>query len=226
MLSNEFHIGPFAIRPLGRVGNSHQRFEIEYGGMTDSTTTEIGTQREVSARLAGFLADWTAELRRKHERGTLVELVEEGTGERLALFSTDSLLGMTPGLIDDRARYWLRTADRRYSRPVTLGEYGRLRAEYERPPLAWIADLLPDDVLTDNPENWRAPTSWEIRHVVGEGSFTGISGAKAAALVGVNPQSMRKYTAREGAKSRQPISFAMWHLLLHKLGVQKLEGAA
>lgn len=224
MLSNEFHIGPFAIRPLGRVGNSHQRFEIEYGGMTDSTTTEIGTQREVAARLAGFLADWTAELRRKHESGIPVELVD-ADGERLAHFLSDDMLGMTPGLIDDRARYWLRTQDRRYSRHVTLDEYAQLRARYELPPLAWIAELLPEDVLTDDPAEWRSPSSWEIRHVVGEGSFTGISGAKAAALVGVNPQSMRKYTAREGAKSRQPISFAMWHLLLHRLGIQNLRSA-
>ena len=58
--------------------------------------------------------------------------------------------------------------------------------------------------------------------VVGVGSFIGISGAKAADLVGVNASSFRKYTAQEGAKSRQSMSYAMWHLLLHKLGVQTL----
>lgn len=69
---------------------------------------------------------------------------------------------------------------------------------------------------------WRAPTSWELRHVVGEGSFTGVTGAQAAALVGVTPQNFRKYTARDGASTRQGMSYAMWHLLLHKLGVQSL----
>lgn len=224
MLTQEFHVGPFTITPRGRASVTHQRFQIAYGNKTDETTAEIGTQHEVAARLAGFIADWTAELRRKHESGIPVELVD-ADGERLALFESDSMMDMTPGLIDDRAQYWLRTTDRLYSRPVTLNEYGRLRAAHERPPLAWIADLLPEDVTTDDPDAWRAPTSWEIRHVVGEGSFVGISGAKAAALVGVNPQSMRKYTAREGAKSRQPISFAMWHLLLHRLGIQNLRSA-
>ena len=70
--------------------------------------------------------------------------------------------------------------------------------------------------------DWRAPTSWELRHVVGEGSFTGWTGAQAAAMVGVTPQNFRKYTARDGASTRQGMSFAMWHLLLHKLGVQRV----
>ena len=29
-----------------------------------------------------------------------------------------------------------------------------------------------------------------------------------------------EYTAADGAASRQRMSFAMWHLLLHRLGVQ------
>lgn len=86
---------------------------------------------------------------------------------------------------------------------------------------SWIADLLPDDVLTTDPEEWRAPTAWEIRHIVGEGAFTSMPGATVAALVGVTPQNFRKYTAQDSAASRQNISFAMWHLLLHKLGVQR-----
>jgi len=225
MLTKEFNIGPFVITPRGRAGAGHQRFDIEYGSAIEWTTVEAGTQSEVTERLSDFLADWTQALRDENERAIAVELVDSD-GERWAKFRTDSMMDMTPGLIDDRAPFWIRTVDRLYSMPVTLGEYGRLRAQHERPPLAWIADLLPEDVLADDPSEWRAPTSWEIRHVVGEGSFVGISGAKAAALVGVNPQSMRKYTAREGAKSRQPISFAMWHLLLHKLGIQKIGGAS
>ena len=41
-------------------------------------------------------------------------------------------------------------------------------------------------------------------------------------MVGVTPQNFRKYTARDGASTRQGMSFAMWHLLLHKLGVQRV----
>lgn len=98
----------------------------------------------------------------------------------------------------------------------------RVRAEFTRPHVnAWISELLPAAVLSEDPEAWRSPTSWELRHVVGEGSFTGISGAAAAALVGVTPQNFRKYTARDEASTRQNMSYAMWHLLLHKLGVKR-----
>lgn len=226
MLTAEFHVGPFAIRPGARVGSTYQRFEIEYGGKTDTTAVEAGTQSEVVERLAEFISDWRAELRDGVDDGIAVDLVDSDD-ERLSGFIADDMMGMTPNLIDDRSRYWLRTSDGLYSRPVTLGEYGKLRAKHERPALAWIAALLPDAVLTLDPAEWRAPTSWEIRHVVGEGSFTGISGAKAAALVGVTPQNFRKYTARDGASTRQQISFAMWHLLLHRLEIKRLpEGEA
>lgn len=140
--------------------------------------------------------------------------------------------GMTVGLIDDRFATWLVTGGRHArSVPMTAAEFERLRAAHEalQPmsrtepdafPYRWIAELLPEHTTTDNPAQWRAPTSWEIRHVVGEGSFTGIPGARAAALVGVTPQNFRKYTAADGARSQQAMSYAMWHLLLHKLGVQ------
>ncbi|MBH2008100.1 MAG: hypothetical protein I8H71_00465 [Xanthomonadaceae bacterium] len=59
-----------------------------------------------------------------------------------------------------------------------------------------------------------------MRYIVGEGSFTRVSGAKAAALVGVTPQNFRKYTAGDSAKNRQSISFSMWHLLLAKLQIK------
>jgi hypothetical protein len=88
------------------------------------------------------------------------------------------------------------------------------------PANAWIAELFPNEVLDIDPDAWRAPTAWELRHVVGEGSFTRVSGAKAAALVGVSPQNFRKYTAGDSAKNRQSISFAMWHLLLARLQVK------
>ena len=106
--------------------------------------------------------------------------------------------------------------------PVTLEQWARIRERHSAPPLTWIAGLLPADVLARESADWRAPTSWELRHLVGEGSFTGWSGAQAAAMVGVTPQNFRKYTARDGASTRQGMSFAMWHLLLHKLGVQRV----
>nr|7DTR_A Chain A, AcrIF24 [Pseudomonas aeruginosa] len=89
------------------------------------------------------------------------------------------------------------------------------------PPLAWITGLLPGEVLTHDAEEWRPPTSWELRHVVGEGSFTGVSGAAAAALLGMSATNFRKYTAGDSAANRQKISFAAWHYLLDRLGVKR-----
>ena len=87
-------------------------------------------------------------------------------------------------------------------------------------PNAWIADLLPPDVLTTDAAAWRAPLGSEIRVLIGRDSMTGMAGAAAAKLIGVTPQTWRKYTAGEAAKVRHLIPFASWQLLLHCTGVQ------
>ena len=79
---------------------------------------------------------------------------------------------------------------------------------------------LPPDVLTEDPNLWRAPTADEIRLVVGLRSATRVSGAIAGRLVGISEQNFRKYTAKDGAAAKHKISFAMWHYLLHKLDVK------
>ena len=88
-------------------------------------------------------------------------------------------------------------------------------------PNSHITTLLPADVLTENPAEWRAPTAADIKIVVGKGSETGLPGSVAAHLVGVLPQNFRKYTAADDAASRQKMSYAMWHLLLHRVGVKQ-----
>lgn len=228
MLKEDFNIGPFTICPGGgrRVnGRAEQWFNIYYGAqlMHEKAPADPGTQAHVSSQLNGTLANIVLELRAEHECSQRIDLVD-AQGEPLASFMAGSSVvgGMSAGLVDDRHPYWLRSANRLQSQPVTLGEYACLRAEHERPARAWIADLLDADVLTHDAEEWRAPSAWELRHIVGVGSFSGISGARAAALVGVNPSSFRKYTAREEAKNRQAMSFAMWHLLLHRLEIQRL----
>ena len=153
-------------------------------------------------------------------------------GEFLALAP---IAGLARGLIDDRYATW--AVSELGVTPMAADEFARLQEAHGAiadaltaprghvgpfMPSAWIAGLLPDEVLAQDAGEWRAPTSWELRHVVGEGSFTGVTGAQAAALVGVTPQNFRKYTARDGASTRQGMSFAMWHLLLHKLGVQRV----
>ena len=80
--------------------------------------------------------------------------------------------------------------------------------------------FLPPEVLTDDPALWRAPTSQEIRIIVGKRSLTGKSATEAARLVGVTPQNFRRYNAMPGAKHVSEMSYSMWHLLLLRLNVQ------
>lgn len=224
MLKEQFTIGPFTVSPAGKA-RGLQLFNIFYGDalMREKVPVEPGARGQVADQLDDALSSITKYLRCEHENTGTVSLVD-GYGEALAGFDIEgfALPDMTAGLVDDRFAYWLRTSDGLYSQVVTLNEYARIRADHERPALAWIADLLEDDLLTLDKEEWRPPTAWELRHVVGVGSFTDITGLGAAQLVGVNASSFRKYTAKEGARTRQAMSFAMWHLLLHRLGIKRL----
>ena len=172
--------------------------------------------------------------------GYMVRLYESAAATGVKGREIDSFLclapieGMASTIIDDREPTWLIDDKYGFCTPMGMREFARLKEAHEaiamaltstvpaaiRPAaLAWLAGVLPEDVMTTDPQEWRSPTAWEIRHVVGEGSFSGLSGAKAAALVGVTPQNFRKYTAADGASTRQRMSFAMWHLLLLRIGV-------
>lgn len=227
MLKQDFTIGPFTIAPMGAVGPKRQRFSVSYNHRYSAEiVTDATTQRDVAEAAEEAMSTLLRQLKEDHERATLIRLTD-GHGQTLSQFYAAGILpDMTPGLVDDRFDYWLKDESGLYSQIVTLGEFSTLVEKHEVMKHRWIADLLPHDVLTTNPDEWRAPTPWEIRHIVGVGSFIGISGAKAAELIGVTASNFRKYTAQEGAKSRQNMSFAMWHLLLHRLAVQKIEVGA
>lgn len=226
---DDIQIGPFTYsggKPLTVNSTSARRWTMSYGDkllfekVRASSDTAGITQSELLAffeeERANFVLAATGA-----NTPSRIQLIDFETGDAVGSFFSNDMCGMTTGLINDSSRYWIRSLDKRYSRDVTIDSYAQIVAQHKAPARAWIADLLPDEVMTQDAEQWRAPTSWELRHVVGEGSFTGVTGAKAAELVGVTPQNFRKYTAKDGASSRQNISFSMWHLLLHKLGVQK-----
>lgn len=220
MLEQDFMIGPFEIHQVARG-----LFDIRYGKKTVAHQIDAGngeTRQAITDGLRDCVARLMRELLDKHDEDHRIELVNS-EGECLGAFLSGHAVfpGMNPGLIDDRFPFWLRTADRQRSMPVSLKEYLSIVQKYESPARAWLAKLLPKAILEENPNLWRAPTSWEIRHVVGENSFTGISGAKAASLIGTSPTSFRKYTAADSAKSRQRISFAAWHLLLQRMCITK-----
>lgn len=244
--SGPFAFEPFGIIKFG--GADLRRWELSYGSklLADRRAPAGATQDQVREVFYDDISDFVKKhcskpTPAKKQEGLppdLVQLVDEATGEVLGQFlSAAPIAGLTAGLTDDRWPTWLVTANKpTRSLPMGLDEFERLHAAHHAanealaapcprqhvtaPASAWIAGLLPEEVLDTDPESWRAPTSWELRHVVGEGSFTTVSGAKAAALMGVTPQNFRKYTASDSAKNRQQISFAMWHLLLARLQVK------
>lgn len=253
---NDFSFGPFHFEPAQggfSINNvkSH-RWTMCYGRDVLAEHT-LGDNFNRSQIVEAFDVDRSAFIRRASacdapppaKRPTHAVLVESTdcvgvAGKTLGGFDVLApIAGLSAGLIDDRFATWLVVPETSQCLPMGADEFERLaeahraiaeadkivptRSELKK---AWLAGLLPDDVMTDDSELWRAPTSWEIRHIVGEGSFTGVSGARAAALVGVSPQNFRKYTAADGASTRQPISFAMWHYLLARLGIQKVGCAA
>lgn len=241
-------------RPITANGQQPQRWQMQYGHsvLAERTLTAQASQGDIIEAFANDRSDFirshqpSPERRAPAER-TIVKLVRStditgAPGKLLGEFEQRAEIpGLTAGMLDDRYDTWLITGSPMKAVPMTIDEFERLRAAHnaiaaaesqavtnvaQEPPRAWIASLLPGDILTTDLEQWRPPTNWEIRHLVGEGSFTGISGAKAAAIVGVSPQNFRKYTARDGASTRQSVSYAIWHVLLHKLGAQTMDLAS
>lgn len=225
--TNEFTEGPFSYEPTRSLKVNDQRgitWAIKYDGsfLGESFAPESATRKEISEILVSHRIAWTTK-KRRHNYPDLIRLIDQATGKTQASFYSWAVPDLTGGLIDDRFQYWLVSANGLRSRNVSLAEYGEIVRQFSAPEHAWVCGLLGDDLLTSDHDDWRAPTSFELRHVVGKGSFTGVTGAQAAMLVGVAPQNFRKYTASDDSSSRQKMSFAMWHLLLHKLKIQTLE---
>jgi len=237
-------------------GTPCRRWSMSYDRdvLAERLLPERATRPEIVERFGSARAAFVARFQHPvaaHEdplaHGTLARLVRSTDVTGVAGQVLDEFLALTPieglrvGLMDDRYATWLHIPEFDGILPMAADEFLRLKTAHEAirnaltqapvikvpvPPLAWVQALLPESVLAEDADAWRAPTAWEIRHVVGEGSFTGVTGAQAAAMVGVSAQNFRKYLAAEGAKNQQRISYAMWHLLLHKLGIQYIGSAS
>lgn len=223
----EFMSGPFAFSaaPKGVVinGQPARHWTLRYGNqdLAFDTLPESSTQSDIRSAFCDAIGSWILAAKSR-AAATRFDLVTQDGEELASLLLERYPEGCSGCIPDDRFPFWLLThATPRRGIPVTLDEFARIVSTCSATPNNWIAQLMPDEVLTSVPSAWVAPTSWQIRHIVGEGSLTGITGSQAADLVGVTPANFRKYTARDDAKSRQNMSYAMWHLLLHKLGVQR-----
>lgn len=217
MLKESFMTGPFEIQPV--TGG----YRIAYGTQLKSGVirSKGDTRQAVLSDLDDELRSMRWKLRNRTEICT-VELLDSSTQTVLHSFDIEGrAFGEMQGAIPDgsSALWAVVRASKRAQRIANLQAWFALRQQHRVLENGWIANLLPDAVLHTDPELWLAPTAWELRHVVGEGSLTGISGAKAAEMVGITPSNFRKYTASDSAKNRQPISYAAWHLLLQRLHI-------
>ena len=230
---NDRMFGPFVFENVGLknvtstkngISSATPAWEwvMKYNGQVVATHIVPGPNLILSELFKTFEPDRNAFIAEKQNAFFMprIDLVDSKSREVLAYFHSENACEMAPNPINDSHQYWICSDDRLLSRAVTLTEWGQIVAQNNAPENAWITSLLPNEVLANTPSEWRSPTSWELRHMVGEGSFTGITGAKAAELVGVTPQNFRKYTAKEKASTHQKMGFAMWHLLLHKLEVK------
>lgn len=227
----DFCIGPFYFEVIERVylnGVPSIKWKMSYGSkelgetFLDAGLTRTQIQEKFDDARYSFINRYNTNEKNIAKLVKSTELTGE-LGETVNQFQLRTAIdGLSIGLIDDRFETWVMVGAA--SKPMSELEFQQLKetqlATPANPSLHWVTKLLPDDVLTEDISEWRSPTSWEIRHVVGEGSFSGMTGAKAAELVGISPNNFRKYTAKDGAKTRQPISYAVWHLLLHKMGVK------
>lgn len=225
----DFEFGPFSFSAGGIKtinGQSSRAWNLSYG-VEQLAAHHIDAAASRGAVIDAFRSSMADLVERFKRAGwpEAVQLLHATTGVILATIPVPGgvLGGMIPAIPDSSSEYWLTTARSPVrSMRVTLDEFAIIAAHHIASPCEWMQSAMPDAVLALDPAQWRAPTAWELRHVVGEGSFTGITVAKAAELVGVTPQNFRKYLARDGAATRQNMSFAMWHLLLQRLGVQRI----
>lgn len=236
---------------LNLSGVPHDRWDISYSEQRFAWhhVPAGASQSEIAAAFSDDISAWCVELHDEADTPALepvdyLKLIDVATDQVVGTMPwAAEVEGLRNAIPDARFPTWLVTnTSPALAMPMTRDEFNRLRpamvalhterldrAEGEArqkraatPSRGWICKLLPGAVLSQNPATWRAPSSWEIRHIVGEGSLTRISGAKAAGLIGVTASNFRKYTAADDARTRQNMGFAMWHALLHTLDVQHM----
>ncbi|AYN21573.1 hypothetical protein [Alcaligenes aquatilis] len=247
---SEFKYGPFSFETSEKLfihGHQSVRWHMNYGGdqlaekVLPTGEPKTAIVEAFSSYRSSFIGQHQPQIARVNKRdASIARLVTStettgGIGRVIDSFTVRAPIpGLSSGLIDDRYPTWI-IVDGQINAPMSEAEFDRLKAAHAEIPddteikerqlrLGWIVGLLPGEIFSIEPESWRAPTSWELRHLVGEGSFSGKSGAEIAQLVGMSATNFRKYTASDDAKNRQAISFAAWHLLLHRLDVQRLPG--
>lgn len=84
----------------------------------------------------------------------------------------------------------------------------------------WIVNLLSPACLASNSGKWKAPSYFDICHVVGTGSLTGLSVDRASALLGIPPERLTFYLLPDNDGRRSPMTYQMWNKLLVSTGIR------
>jgi hypothetical protein len=103
---------------------------------------------------------------------------------------------------------------------ITFDAFVDMAIAHRCPPYYYVRQLLSSEILTENADKWRHPTNFELRHIVGSSSLTGVTNEFAANLIGISANNFRKYIASEKAANKAKMSFASWHLLLVRLKIR------
>ena len=112
----DFQSGPFEYRAGKRAALAGQpsiEWSLRYSGKTLSERfVSAAAQRgEVQEAFSDSVAAFKEHASKEYAPDRF-ELIDYETGDVVAEFFAHSVPDMTPGLIDDRSRYWVRSANR------------------------------------------------------------------------------------------------------------------
>ncbi|WP_322052323.1 hypothetical protein [Paraburkholderia bannensis] len=225
----DFQHGPFRYQAddAGATGNRHRvQWSVSYAGM-------ILEQRSVSADFEREdivdIFKGTIERFITHARGQFqpVTITLERWNTRNQPIARVPVLhvpaGMNIAVPNRHSEYWVRLAGTHRCAPMSPENFLSFVREATPAPHAWITQFLRADLLTCDAQAWRAPTAWEVLHVIGKGSWTATSTAQAANMLGLAVRTVSNYVT--SGDRFQTIQFSAWHTLLHLLGVKYMNSS-
>ena len=157
-----FQIGPFDYTPgKSRTlnGVAQAEWALYYGDKLVGSAWVAGDRAQVVEALAVQRGDFVTRLRTDNARDCLIlrRWDDAAPLDSMLLESwPDDLAG---AVANDSSEYWAEVQGSKRRMPVTLEQWARIRERHSAPHLAWIAGLLPADVLARESADWRAPTS-------------------------------------------------------------------
>lgn len=214
----EFYAGPYLLKPIET--EEGLQWQFSYGGEIIAQKPIKSRSRRTIPKAFTVEADLYRESLKERFDAPLATL-ENLYGEKLLevrlLPKAKWFLDGAKQTEQEQSNFIISFRDAEYL--ITLETLLDLYKQYLAPQRYWISQVLPASSLTTEIERWEPPSSWAIRHLMGEESFVGKKITEIADLVGVSARNFRAYSAAEGTRNRYDIPFATWHLLLQRLEI-------